>query len=102
MRFRTRRAAARYSAQCRWRAAEQRAQAERDGGTPDREPYRDLREPITLDLRSYGGALVRIEPRIGYLACRMLDESGVVTDCAALKTLLHRIADGLPRTSRRL
>ncbi len=32
MRFRTRRAAARYSAQCRWRAAEQRAQAERDGG----------------------------------------------------------------------
>jgi hypothetical protein len=98
MRFRTRFAAARYSAQCRWRAAEQRAQAERDAGIRDRDPYIDARQPITIDLRSYGGQLLHIEPRAGYIAVRVLDESGAVVQCAALKTALHRIADDLPRT----
>ena len=98
MRFRTRSQAARYSARCRWRAAELRAQAERDAGIPDREPYFDARQPIDLDLRSYGGPWLHIEPRIGYVSVRVLDETGAVVQCAALKTALHRIADALPRT----
>jgi hypothetical protein len=98
MRFRSRSEAARYSADARWRAAERRAQAEREAGIPDREPERDVRQPITLDLRSAGGELLTIEPRAGYIGWRLRDESGAVKECAALKTLLHRIADGLPRT----
>ncbi len=98
MRFRTRSAAARYSASCRWRAAGQRAQAERDAGIHDREPIVDARQPIEIDLRSYGGDLLCIEPRVGYVAVRVLDGSGSVLHCAAIKTVLHRIADGLPRT----
>jgi hypothetical protein len=88
-----------HAARCRWRAVKARAQAEREAGIPDREPLPDTRQPITLDLRSYGGQLLRIEPRLGYLACRLTDEAGNVRDCAALKTLLHRIADSLPRTA---
>ena len=99
MRFPTRSAAARYSANCRWRAAESRAQAERERGIPDRESYVDARACITLDLRTYGGQLLRIEPRAGYISVRVLDESGAVIECCALKTALHRIADSLPRTS---
>jgi hypothetical protein len=86
------------AARARWRAAEARAQAERDAGIPDREPLTDARQRITLDLRSYGGERLHIEPRMGYIACRLLDDAGTVKDCAALKTLLHRVADGLPRT----
>lgn len=57
-------------------------------------------ERRTLDLTSYGGRRLRIEPRIGYIACRLIDDdSGAVEDCAAIKTLLHRIADALPRTA---
>ena len=84
------------AANARWRNAEARAQAERDDGIPDREPMSDQRQPITLDLRSYGGKLWRIEPRHGYIACRATDDAGNVR-CAALKTLLHAIADDLPR-----
>lgn len=104
MRFRKRSDAARHSANCRWRAAEGRAQAERDAGIQDREPYTDARQPFTVDLRSAGGSLVTFEPRLGYISWRQLDESGNVTDCAALKTLLHRLADSLPPTlgARRL
>lgn len=98
MRFRTRAAASRYSAQCRWRAAEQRAQAERDAGIPDREPFTDARQPIELDLSTYGGPRLRIEPRLGYIACRAVDLDSGAVECAALKTLLHRMADSLPRT----
>jgi hypothetical protein len=86
------------------RAAEARAQAEREAGIPDREPQADARQRITLDLRSYGGERLHIEPRMGYIACRLLDDAGTVKDCAALKTLLHRWADSLPPTlgARRL
>lgn len=98
MRFRTRQAAASYSARCRWRAAEARAKAERDAGIPDREPITDLRDPLELDLRTHGGPHLRIEPRAGYIAVRVLDaDTGQVIECAALKTALHRIADRLPR-----
>ncbi len=86
------------AARARWRAAEERAQAARDAGIPDRPLPTDCRDTIILDLSSYGGKRLRIEPRVGYIACRMIDESGEVKDCAALKTLLHRIADSLPRT----
>jgi hypothetical protein len=86
------------AARARWRAAEQRADSERDEGLPDREPLTDARQPIELDLRSYGGRRLRIEPRLGYIACRVIDDTGAVVACAALKTALHMIADGLPRT----
>lgn len=86
------------AARVRWARAEQRAQAERDAGIPDRPMQGDRRQPITLDLRSYGGQLLRIEPRIGYVACRLVDdETGEVLRCQAIKELLHRIADDLPR-----
>ena len=58
----------------------------------------DNRGPITLDLRSYGAGLYRIEPQAGYIACRLIDaETGTLLQCAALKTLLHTLADNLPR-----
>lgn len=84
------------AANSRWR--EVRAQAERAEGVPDREPVTDARMPLELDLTSYGGKRLRIEPRLGYIACRVIDDSsGEVVMCAALKTALHAIADGLPR-----
>ncbi len=56
----------------------------------------DCREPITLDLRSAGGPLIVLEPCFGKIAWKLHDGESV-KDRAALKTLLHRIADGLPR-----
>ena len=80
------------------RIATQNAQAERDAGIPDRAVPDDVRQPITLDLRSAGGRHLRLEPRRGYIAWRAVDvDSGVVLDGGALKTLLHAIADDLPR-----
>ena len=87
------------AANARWRAAEARAQAERDAGIPDRPLDIDARSPIPLDLRAAGYRNLHIEPRIGYVAWRLVDaDTDEVIDCAALKTLLHRIADKLPRT----
>lgn len=85
------------AAQAKWRAAEARAQAERDAGIPDREDVPDLRQPFPLDLRSAGGELWHIEPRLGYVSWRALNQAGEVKHCAALKTLLTRIAAKLPR-----
>lgn len=86
------------AANARWRAAEARAQAERNTGISDRAPMQDCRTPIALDLRPAGGPCLVLEPRYGYVAWRARDaESGEVKDCAALKELLHRIADKLPR-----
>jgi hypothetical protein len=59
--------------------------------------HEDSRQPITLDLRAAGGGVETLEPRLGYVAWRRRSEYGEVKDCAALKTLLHRIADELPR-----
>lgn len=84
------------AARARWRAADVRAQAEREEGTPDR-TMTDSRQPITLDLRSYGGALLSIEPRLGYIAVRVKAGDKVI-HCAAMKQALHWIADQLPRT----
>lgn len=82
------------AANARWRA--DRAQAERDAGIPDRPMPTDCREPITLDLRSAGGPLILLEPCLGKIAWKLRD-GDAVKDRAALKTLLHRIADKLPR-----
>ena len=85
------------AANARWRM--DRADSERAAGIPDRLPMSDCRQPLVLDLTSYGGKRLRIEPRLGYVACRVIDdESGAVVQCAALKTALHSIADSLPRT----
>lgn len=85
------------SAKVRWRCAELSADAARERGIPDRTDLDDARQPITLDLSSYGGPCLRIEPRLGYIAVRAIDASGAVRACA-LKTLLHDLADSLPRT----
>jgi hypothetical protein len=78
-------------------AAERRAQAERDAGIPDRTDA-DCRQPIALDLSSVGGRCLTLEPRRGYVSYRARDiGTGEVVACAALKTLLHKIADDLPR-----
>ena len=82
------------AAKVRWRKAEQRAQAERDAGIPD-VPL-DLREPITLDLRCAGGALWTLAPIQGRIAWRATSDDGK-QERAALKTLLHNLADALPR-----
>lgn len=85
------------AAKARWR--QDRAQAERDAGVPDRELLADCRDPVLLDLSSYGGPRLRIEPRLGYIACRVIDlDAGAVIACCALKTALHEIANKLPRT----
>ena len=84
------------AANARWR--EVAAQAERDAGIPDRPPLTDARAPIEIDLRAYGGPWLRIEPRLGYIACRATDQETGAVECAALKTLLHALADRLPRT----
>jgi hypothetical protein len=90
------------AANARWRAAEQRAQAERDEGIPDREDQPDLRLPVEIDLSTWGGQRLRIEPRIGYISGRMFEaDAGDLLDCAAMKTLPHRLADSLPRTESR-
>lgn len=80
----------------RHRSQERKAQAEREAGIPDRVDA-DFRTACLLDLRGAGGPLLTLEPRRGYHAWRMV-EDGKVIGCAALKTLLHRIADQMPRT----
>lgn len=80
----------------RYRAQERKAQAERDAGIPDRVDA-DFRTSCMVDLRGAGGPLLYLEPRRGYHAWRRIKD-GTVIDCAALKTLLHRIADDLPPT----
>ena len=87
------------AAQSRWRAAELRASAERADGIPDRALGADIRSPIRFDLAAEGYRDVIVEPRIGYVSWRLLDaQTGECIECAALKTLLHRLADRLPRT----
>lgn len=80
------------------RAAISRADAARAAGIPDPAPPDDTRQPFDLDLRGAGGRLLRIEPRRGFVAWRAVDvESGEVRHQAALKELLHKLADDLPR-----
>lgn len=86
------------AARARWRAAETRAQQERDDGIPDREPIEDERESFPLPLKRVGYYDLRIEPRRGYVAWRAVDaDTDTVLHTAALKELLHWIAARVPR-----
>ena len=86
------------AAQARGRAGDLRAETERADGIPDRAPAEDLRQPVLIDLTTYGGRLLRIEPRRGYIAVRIIDDStGEVLHCAAMKESLHWVADKLSR-----
>lgn len=80
------------------RAARDRAAWERSQGIPDPAPLEDTRQAFDLDLTGAGWRKLRIEPRMGYVAWRAVDaESGEVLHTAALKELLHWIADRMPR-----
>ncbi len=86
------------AARARWRAAEARAQSERDAGIPDRPLIDDCRLPFDLPLRHAGWLDLRIEPRLGYVSWRAVDaETGEVLHCAAIKELLRWIARQVPR-----
>lgn len=87
------------AANARWRAAEARAQQERDEGMPDREGISDDRDSFPLPLKARGWRDVEIEPRLGYLTkWRAVDaETREVLHSAALKELLHWCADRVPR-----
>ena len=62
----------------------------------------DARVDIALDLSSAGGRRLMLQPRQGYVAYRAVDvDTHEAVACAALKELLHKIADGLPRQMAR-
>ncbi len=82
------------AANARWRL--DAAQAERDAGIPDLPMPVDVREPFPLDLRSAGGDQWMLEPISGKIAWKARSHRGEVRR-AALKTLLHDLADDLPR-----
>lgn len=82
------------AAKARWRC--DRAQAERDAGIPDRPIPVDVRESFQLDLRSAGGDLWVFWPVPGKIAWKASSLRGEAK-CSALKTLLHEMADSLPR-----
>lgn len=82
----------------RSRARTQQAAWQREDGIPDRPPIEDLRQPFPLLLKSAGFHDLNIEPRLGYVSWRAVDiDSGEVLHGAALKELLHWIADRVPR-----
>ena len=78
--------------------AEARMQRAAEAGIPVRTDA-DCRRPIRLDLTSAGGPKLTLYPRRGYQAWRAVDDnSGEVVECAAIKALLHSLADSLPKT----
>jgi hypothetical protein len=82
----------------RSRARVRKAQWARDDGIPDRAPIEDKREAFELPLKAAGYFDMLIEPRLGYVSWRAIDkDTGTVLHCAALKELLHWIADRVPR-----
>jgi hypothetical protein len=87
------------AARARWRAAEVRAETEREAGTPDRGPITDDRRPFLLPLKALGWRDVEIEPRLGRLTkWHAVDaETQEALHSAALKELLHWCADRVPR-----
>lgn len=89
------------AANARWRAAETRAQADRDAGIEDAPMPTDVRTAQTLDLRDHGGPLVRIEPRLGYCSCRFIDaDTGAMLMCCTLKQGLIELSRRLPAVRR--
>lgn len=85
------------AAKARWRAAEASADAERAAGIDDRPAHVELREPFELDLRTWGGPHLHIEPRLLHIAAIARDPAtGVVVRVASIKEMLHWIADKMP------
>lgn len=93
-----RRYASTYRRSSAWdaRADAKRAAAEA-AGIPMRDDT-DCRSPIALDLSRVGGDALVLEPCRGKVAWRARRiDTGEVVARAALKALLHCIADRLPR-----
>jgi len=57
----------------------------------------DFRRPCVLDLRGAGGPLLTLEPVPRRVAWRARAEDGRVVKRAAIKTLLHAVADDMTR-----
>ena len=86
------------AANARWRAAELRAEAERQAGIPDVPLPEEWRRAFLLPLASAGYRDLNIEPRAGYVSWRAVDVlSGEVLHVAALKELLRWLAAQVPR-----
>ena len=86
------------AAHARWRAAELRAEAEREAGIPDVPLPEEWRRAFLLPLASVGYRDLSIEPRFGYVSWRAVDAlTGEVLHVAALKELLRWIAGQVPR-----
>lgn len=84
------------AANARWRL--RKADQERDEGIPDRPALIEYRQPFTLPFAALGWKDVRIEPRLGYISWRCIDEAtGEVLACKALGELLRWIAGHVPR-----
>lgn len=82
----------------RYNARARKAQCARDDGIPDRLPIEDTRETFELPLKAVGYFDLLIQPRLGYVSWRAIDkDTGTVLHGAALKELLHWIADRVPR-----
>jgi hypothetical protein len=86
------------AAHARWRNAARDAELERADGIPDRPMVEDCRQPFNMPLSAFGWRDVRIEPRLGYVSWRCVDErTGEVLHCAASKELLRWVASQVPR-----
>lgn len=84
------------AANTRWRL--RKADQERDDGTPDRPAIVEYRRPFTLPFAALGWKDVRVEPRLGYIAWRCIDEeTEEVLMCCALGEMLREIARRVPR-----
>lgn len=84
------------SANTRWRP--RKADDERAEGIPDRPALVEHRQPFTLPFAALGWKDVRIEPRLGYISWRCIDEAtDEVLMCCALGEMLREIARRVPR-----
>jgi len=57
----------------------------------------DFRSACTLDLRGAGGPVLTLHPVRGKVAWRAVNQSGAVVARAAIKALLHAVADDMHR-----
>lgn len=75
-----------------------KADDERSAGIPDRESVVEHRQPFTLPFAALGWKDVRLEPRLGYIAWRCVDQkTGDVLACKALGEMMRWIAGEVPR-----